>query len=144
MLMLLNFLTFNNFILLSLSVKGAKMIVYTVYIVTIRGSRLLENENKKPEKLKKAHKDQEECYSFNHLRSSTFICDISFWWTILCSGPNLQIRLCECNKSITIWWNYFCYILWCSLLAPYFCQFGVPGPEKSARARPKACVGKRH
>ena len=54
MLMLLNFLTFNNFILLSLSVKGAKMIVYTVYIVTIRGSRLLENENKKPEKLKKA------------------------------------------------------------------------------------------
>ena len=82
MLMLLNFLTFNNFILLSLSVKGAKMIVYTVYIVTIRGSRLLENENKKPEKLKKAKSslswNYDEKYLFTFIALFELLKDMTF------------------------------------------------------------------
>ena len=82
MLMLLNFLTFNNFILLSLSVKGAKMIVYTVYIVTIRGSRLLENENKKPEKLKKAKSslswNYDEKYLFTFIVLFELLKDMTF------------------------------------------------------------------
>ena len=80
--MLLNFLTFNNFILLSLSVKGAKMIVYTVYIVTIRGSRLLENENKKPEKLKKAKSalswNYDEKYLFTFIVLFELLKDMTF------------------------------------------------------------------
>ena len=82
MLMLLNFLTFNNFILLSLSVKGAKMIVYTVYIVTIRGSLLLENENKKPEKLKKAKSslswNYDEKYLFTFIVLFELLKDMTF------------------------------------------------------------------
>ena len=82
MLMLLNFLTFNNFILLSLSVKGAKMIVYTVYIVTIRGSWLLENENKKPEKLKKAKSslswNYDEKYLFTFIVLFELLKDMTF------------------------------------------------------------------
>ena len=82
MLMLLNFLTFNNFILLSLSVKGAKMIVYTVYIITIRGSRLLENENKKPEKLKKAKSslswNYDEKYLFTFIVLFELLKDMTF------------------------------------------------------------------
>ena len=82
MLMLLNFLTFNNFILLSLSVKGAKMIVYTVYIVTIPGSRLLENENKKPEKLKKAKSslswNYDEKYLFTFIVLFELLKDMTF------------------------------------------------------------------
>ena len=82
MLMLLNFLTFNNFILLSLSVKGAKMIVYTVYIVTIRGSRLLENENKKPEKLKKVKSslswNYDEKYLFTFIVLFELLKDMTF------------------------------------------------------------------
>ena len=82
MLMLLNFLTFNNFILLSLSVKGAKMIVYTIYVVTIRGSRLLENENKKPEKLKKAKSslswNYDEKYLFTFIVLFELLKDMTF------------------------------------------------------------------
>ena len=82
MLMLLNFLTFNNFILLPLSVKGAKMIVNTVYIVTIRGSRLLENENKKPEKLKKAKSslswNYDEKYLFTFIVLFELLKDMTF------------------------------------------------------------------
>ena len=82
MLMLLNFLTFNNFILLSLNVKGAKIIVYTVYIVTIQGSRLLEYENKEPEKLKKAKSsvswNYDEKYLFTFIALFELLKDMTF------------------------------------------------------------------
>ena len=99
--MLLNFLTFNNFILLSMSVKGAKMIVYTaVYIITIHhawGSRLLENENKKPEKLKKAKSSLSWNYDEKYLL--TFIA--------LFEGHDILIFQFNPMRWDKIIWNFY-------------------------------------
>ena len=105
--MLLNFLTFNNFILLSLSVKGAKMIVYTVYIITIWGSRLLENENKKPEKLKKAKSslswNYDEKYLFTFIVLFELLKDMTFWY--------FNLTQCAGTKSFGIFYLSYKYII---------------------------------
>ena len=58
------------------------MILYTVYIVTIRGSRLLENENKKPEKLKKVKSslswNYDEKYLFTFIVLFELLKDMTF------------------------------------------------------------------
>ena len=93
-----------------MSVKGAKMIFYTVYIITIPhawGSRLLENENKQPEKLKRQKSslswNYDEKYLFTFIALFELLKDMTFWY--------FNLTQCAGTKSFGIFYLSYKYII---------------------------------
>ena len=86
--------------------KSHYTLILFVYIVKIRGSRLLENENKKPEKLKKAKSslswNYAEKYLFTFIVLFELLKDMTLWY--------FNLTQCAGTKSFGIFYLSYKYM----------------------------------